>query len=192
MIKLVQIKEKSDAPTTLIQIRQLLRPFEYTKIDRIIDVIFTTAADVEDQIAEQPPVDEDDEARETIKQERTDPDLISAKRAEAVEAFFARTKGKELVRSRELSSGVRTRNFEVCCAVSKRYEGDYQPYWYAFHPNWDRFLVEGKDSYFVLSCMDRAEAYAIPYKVLNESKNGLNMTDRGGEKMPTGTSRSRQ
>src|SRR6202041_2250297 len=49
LIKLVQIKEKSDDPSTLNQIRQLLQPFEYTKIDKIIDVIFTTAVNVESQ-----------------------------------------------------------------------------------------------------------------------------------------------
>jgi hypothetical protein len=47
LIKLVQIKEKSDDPATIHQIRQLLQPFEYTKIDKIIDVIFATAVDVE-------------------------------------------------------------------------------------------------------------------------------------------------
>jgi hypothetical protein len=47
LIKLVQIKEKSDDPGTIQQIRQLLQPFEYTKIDKIIDVIFTTPVDVE-------------------------------------------------------------------------------------------------------------------------------------------------
>ena len=36
LIKLVQIKEKSDDSTTLTQIRQLPRAFEYTKIDRTI------------------------------------------------------------------------------------------------------------------------------------------------------------
>src|ERR1019366_10407778 len=97
LIKLVQIKEKSDDPATLTQIRQLLQPFEYTKIDRIIDVIFTTAADVEEQIVEHPPVHETDRAHETYRQERTDPELLNAKRLEAVEAF-ARSKGKELVR----------------------------------------------------------------------------------------------
>ena len=73
LIKLVQIKEKSDDPTTLTQIRQLLRPFEYTKIDRIIDVIFTTAVDVEEQIVEHPPVEESDKEHGTFKQDRTDP-----------------------------------------------------------------------------------------------------------------------
>src|SRR5947207_15828466 len=49
LIKLVQIREKSDDPSTLNQIRQLLQPFEYTKIDKIIDVIFTTTVNVESQ-----------------------------------------------------------------------------------------------------------------------------------------------
>jgi len=64
LIKLVQIKEKSDDPSTITQIRQLLRPFEYTKIDRIIDVIFTTAADVEEQVVEHAPVEEPETSRE--------------------------------------------------------------------------------------------------------------------------------
>jgi len=67
----------------------------------------------------------------------------------------------------------------VCCAVSKRYEGDYQPYWYAFHPNWDCFLAEAQNGYFVLSCMDRDEAYAVPYSVIDQNKKNLNMTDKG-------------
>src|ERR1700730_5445992 len=59
----------------------------------------------------------------TFKQDRTDPELLSAKRLEAVEAF-ARAKGKELVRySRTLFWGA-DKTFRVCCAASKRYEGD--------------------------------------------------------------------
>jgi hypothetical protein len=179
LIKLVQIKEKSDDPATLTQIRQLLQPFEYTKIDRIIDVIFTAAADVEEQIVEPAVVDEaTNKGRDSYKQERTDSELLSAKRLEAVEAF-ARQKGKELVRHSRTLFWSADKSLRVCCAVSKRYEGDYQPYWYAFHPNWDRFLTEGDNSYFVLSCMDRDEAYAIPYSIVDENKKNLNITNRG-------------
>jgi len=178
LIKLVQIKEKSDGPATLIQIRQLLQPFEYTKIDRIIDVIFTTAADVEEQIADQAPLGGSDMPHEPSKQERTDPELLNSKRLEAVEGF-ARSKGIELVRYSRTLFWSSDKTVRVCCAVSKRYEGDYQPYWYAYHPNWDRFLAEGPDSYFVLSCMDRDEAYAVPYAIIDQNKNNLNMTDRG-------------
>lgn len=178
LIKLVQIKEKSDDPATLTQIRQLLQPFEYTKIDRIIDVIFTTAADVEEQIVEPSPLSDTEKNRDFYKQERTDPDLLNVKRVEAVEAF-ARSKSTELVRYSRTLFWSSDKNVRVCCAVSKRYEGDYQPYWYAFHPNWDRFLAEGKDTYFLLSCMDRNEAYAVPYSLLADNKKNLNMTERG-------------
>ena len=179
LIKLVQIKEKSDDPATVYQIRQLLQPFEYTKIDKIIDVIFTTAIDVESQqvTEQQGPAEDSDEDTEH-KQIRTDPELLNAKRQQAVDAFAA-VKGKELVkRSRTLFSTT-DKELRVCCAVSKRYEGDYQPYWYALHPKWDEFLAEAKDGYFVLTCMDRDEAYAVPYSWVAAKKKHLNMTDRG-------------
>jgi len=179
LIKLVQIKEKSDDPSTLTQIRQLLRPFEYTKIDRIIDVIFTTAVDVEtQQIVDRGPIENEGGERESYKQDRTDPDLLNTKRQEAVDAF-ANTKGKELIRYTRTLFWSTDKRLRACCAVSKRYQGDYQPYWYAFHPNWDRFLAEGEDSYFILSCMDRNEAYAVPYSWITANKKNLNMTDKG-------------
>src|SRR5204863_2922028 len=79
LIKLVQIREKSDDPSTLNQIRQLLQPFEYTKIDKIIDVIFTTAVNVESQqeIEQETPVPTgvDEDEHEGGKQVRTAPEL---------------------------------------------------------------------------------------------------------------------
>jgi hypothetical protein len=127
LIKLVQVKEKSDDPETLDQIRQLLQPFEYTKIDKIIDVVFTTAADVESQqtTETEPPAEGPDMA----SQVRTDPDLLSVKRQQAVDAFAA-LKGKELVKRSRTLFWSPDKELRVCCAVSKRYERDYQPYWY--------------------------------------------------------------
>jgi hypothetical protein len=68
----------------------LLQPFEYTKIDKIIDVIFTTAVDVESQqgAEDEPPADGDEE-QDGHKQIRTDPELLNAKRQQAVDAFAA-------------------------------------------------------------------------------------------------------
>jgi hypothetical protein len=40
-------------------------------------------------------------------------------------------------------------------------------------------LAEGKDSYFILSCMDRPEAFAVPYSRIKGNKRNLNMTERG-------------
>ena len=133
LIKLVQIKEKSEDPATIHQIRQLLQPFEYTKIDKIIDVIFTTAVDVESGQGNEQENPENGQEEGGFKQVRTDPELLNAKRQQAIDSFAAFKKVELIKRSRTLFSNP-DKNFRVCCAVSKRYEGDYQPYWYAFHP----------------------------------------------------------
>ncbi|MDR3711823.1 MAG: hypothetical protein P4L51_03320 [Puia sp.] len=180
LIKLVQINEKSDDPNTLKQIRQLLQPFEYTKIDRIIDVIFTTAVDVETQqeLEQEAPVEVEQGVSISRPQNRTDYELLNAKRQEAVEAF-SELKGKELVKRSRTLFWSSDKELRVCCAVSKKYESDYQPYWYAFHPKWDAFLAEAKDGYFVLACMDRLEAFAVPYSWILAHKHDLNMTENG-------------
>jgi len=181
LIKLIQIKVKADDPSTLNQIRQLLQPFEYTKIDKIIDVIFTTTENVEDQqeIEKEAflPVGAEDDTGGG-RQVRTAPELLDAKRQQAIAAFSA-LKGKELVKRSLTLFWSPDQQLRVCCAVSKRYEGDYQPYWYAYHPKWDSFLAEGRDSYFILSCMDQDEAFALPYTWISRNKQNLNVTDRG-------------
>lgn len=178
LIKLVQINEKSEDPNTLKQIRQLLQPFEYTKIDRIIDVIFATALDVETQQETDQEIEVGQNDATPHPQVRTDIDLLNAKRQQAVEAF-GQLKGQEMLkRSKTLFSNP-DRTLRVCCAVSKRYVGDYQPYWYAYHPTWDSFLAEASDAFFILACMDRNEAYAVPYSWMRDNKPNLNKTDNG-------------
>jgi hypothetical protein len=178
LVKLVQIKEKSDEPATLHQIRQLLQPFEYTKIDKIIDVILTTAVDVESQQGNEDEALSEGSDHEGGKQIRTAPELIDSKRQKAIESFAA-LKGKELVKQSRTLFSSPDKSLRVCCVVSKRYAGDYQPYWYAYHPKWDDFLSAAKESFLVLSCMDRKEAFALPYSWLAENKKSLNMTDNG-------------
>jgi hypothetical protein len=176
LIKLVQIKEKSDDPATLIQIRQLLHPFEYTKLDRIIDVIFTTTVDVENQQeeAEKP---EDDEGKEhETKQSWTEPALLNAKREAAIAAFADLRKTDLLKRTRTFFWSA-DKKLRVCCTVPKRYEGDYQPYWYAYHPKWDAFLSEG-DGFLILCCMDLESAFAVPQNWFEENKANLNATEK--------------
>lgn len=179
LIRLVQIKEKSDDTNTVHQIRQLLQPFEYTKIDKIIDVIFTTTRSVESQQEFEPAGTEPANlGKEEPRQDRTNIEELNAKRQEAVSAF-ADLKHLPLIKRSTTLFSSPDKHFRVCCAVSKRYAGDYQPYWYAFHPSWRDFLAEGKDSFFVLSCMDRDEAYAIPFAWIRENLKNLNVTDRG-------------
>jgi hypothetical protein len=88
LTRLVALKESTEDETTK-RIHDLLIPFEYTRLDKIIDIAFTAAKD----------------------------------------ATAA---------------------------------------WYAYHPAWDSFLAEGERSFFVLGCVDRSEAFAIPRKWMSQ------------------------
>jgi hypothetical protein len=72
------------------------------------------------------------------------------------------------------------KHFRVCCAVSKRYAGSRgsRLYWYAFLPKWYEFLREGTDSYLVLACMDRHEAFALSRSALDRYKDDFGLTER--------------
>ncbi len=182
LIKLVQIRAKSDDPATVRQIHQLLRPFEYTKVDRIIDILFTTAVDVESQQEEEQlePAAVEAEQEETAHQtqEKTDRALIEEMKNRAIKGFST-AKGIELVRRSRSYFWSVDKHLRACCTVSKRYDNDYQPYWYAYHPKWDEFLQAG-EGYLIFACMDLNSAFAVPQRWFEENTKNLNSTERDG------------
>jgi hypothetical protein len=182
LVKLVQLKENADGPDTGRKIRDLLTPMEYTRLDRVIDVVFTTAKDVEATSASEQ-LDQDSDTEDTTEPVKTkgvwqftDSGLLQAKREQIV-ATFAAQQGMVFVRtSRALywDPGHQTR---FVCTISKRYttRSSY-PYWFAYHPQWDDFLMQGHDSYLILGCMDLEIAFIIPWRIFHDNLDALNTT----------------
>lgn len=137
LVKLLQIKEKSNDDTTIYQIRELLQPFEYTKIDKIIDVIFATTEDVEQQTIENvEPAPSERNEEQSRRSVRTARDALNEKRQDAVNGF-AKKLSVNLLRQRQTPFSTSNKQIRVCVAFSKNYNRSYQPYWYAYHPTWD-------------------------------------------------------
>lgn len=184
LIKLVQLKENSEALETGLKIRSLLIPVEYTRLDRMVDVMFTTAADVESSpLASAPlapiaadviPSADDDQPSAKSSFQFTDSKLLQATREKIIEALAERENVALVRKSRALYWNAH-HNTRVACSISKRYDAG-TPYWYAFHPAWGAFLAEGVRSYFVLGCMDRSEAFAIPISIIKPLLPFLNTT----------------
>lgn len=65
--------------------------------------------------------------------------------------------------------------------VSKEYDsGSASPYyWFAYHSDWDKFLADAEKGFYVLGCIGRDEAYALPYTWIHERMPKLNMTREG-------------
>ena len=182
LLKLVQLKENSDDPETGSKIRSLLTPMEFTRLDSLVDVMFTAATDMDTAIAD--PSEEGAEASAPLSTqdtvvapsgwEFTDSKILDQKRADIIDALTRKTGAKLIKKSRALFWDA-THEARVACSISKRYPKSYL-YWYAYHPEWNEFLVGGKSSYLVLGCMDLNVAFAIPLKIIEENLHALNTT----------------
>lgn len=188
LIKLVQLKENTEDIETGLKIRSLLVPMEYTRLDKMIDVMFTAAKDVEAAtvIADsgsQPDSDELPPAQTTQEKEKgvwqfTDSGLLQKKRDQIV-AAFGQHAGVSFIKKSRAMFWDSSHNNRLVCTISKRYtKASSQLYWYAYHPQWREFLSEGKDGRLVLGCMDLPFAFAVPLAVISSALDGLNTTTR--------------
>jgi hypothetical protein len=183
LVKLVTLKLNSDDPETGRKIRSLLTPMEFTRLDGLVDVMFATVADVDSAIIEPPgektdttaTADQTDIVVAPSGWEFTDAAVLDQKRSDIINALAPKIGAKLIKRSRALFWDASDEK-RVACSISKRYTKGSYPYWYAYHPEWNDFLHEGKSSYFVLGCMDLDVAFAIPLAVVTKNLNALNTT----------------
>jgi hypothetical protein len=147
-------------------------------------MLFDTQREADEALAEPPEILAPEQHQTpSAKPKAFTPELtpkaeLEAKRAKIVEAFFSLKESKAHKKSKTNFSDL-AGDLRVTCAVSKRYDNDYQPYWYALHPTWVEFLKEGKNSYFILGCMDRDKAYAVPFSEVATLLPSLNQTEKG-------------
>lgn len=175
LAKLVSIKERTDESTTA-RIRELFVPFEYTRLDRIIDIAFAVAEDATNLLEDEDPqrLTEAEGAAETPKQIHTPREKLVALR-ESIAAKLGAREGIPLVNKGSVLYWNPDANLRAVISVSKRYPRG--GYWYAYHPKWRAYLMDGSKGFYVLGCLDRREAYAIPYQKMESLLPDMYTTD---------------
>lgn len=179
LIRLVRLKERTEEALTGTKIRSVLIPMEYTRLDDLIDVMFTTAKDVEsaiESVIQTAPEDPEEESG----WEFTDPALLEEKR-QAILGNFSKLHQLKLIRKSRALYWTADHKFRVICTVSKLHHRGASRYWYAYHPQWDEFLGDGDQGYFVLGCMDADSAFALPLAVIRSRLEELNITPNNGK-----------
>lgn len=177
LTRLVALKESTEDETTK-RIHDLLIPFEYTRLDKIIDIAFTAARDATAASDTEEPleVESAEVDQKSHKQVHTSKKVVEELREEVLKRL-SRREGVPLLKKTRALYWSPDRKVRVACTFSKRFErGNY---WYAYHPAWDSFLAEGERSFFVLGCVDRSEAFAIPRKWMSKQLNLLHQTNMG-------------
>jgi len=176
--KLVTLKENTEQADSIERVHELLVPFEYTRLDRLIEIAFTVTEDARTTVQEEQaslPADVAQSPGEpSAKQQHTPPDIIETVRASIVAALSV--KYSPLVKKSRALYWSADKSLRVAITVSKRY-GE-SGYWYAYHLPWDEFLSEGQPGFYVLGCVGRDEAYAIPYAWIHARLESLSTTER--------------
>lgn len=178
LVKLVALKESTELASAA-KIHDLLIPFEYTRVDKIIDIAFTVAEEASDSgQAVDIESSESDAAVTGGKQRRTAVEVIEQVRSKIV-ALLSRKNAPLVKKSRALYWSA-DKTVRAAITISKQYEKG--GFWYAYHPSWDEFLGSASTGYLVLGCIGRFEAYAIPYGWIHAKLKLLNKTetDSGG------------
>ena len=66
LVRLLSVKEELEEPTTQHRIHYVLRPREFTRLDEIVDLLFSTAEDIkQEQVIESEPEEEEETVRPT-------------------------------------------------------------------------------------------------------------------------------
>jgi len=175
LISLAQIKINTEEDTSN-KMRLLLRPVEYTRLDALVDIVYTTAKDIEEIV--DPDADSIDTSQTLTSQsgwEFTDSKMLDTKREDIIKRF-GELKGKILVKKTRATYWSSDHNLRVGCTISKPYDREGQRYWYAYHPRWDEFLEAGEESYLILGCMDLDFAFAIPRETIIQNLENMNIT----------------
>lgn len=179
LIQLVAIKLEVGSPQVNARIRNLLRPAEYTRLDALIELVFSAAKDVDG--SEPLPVQGGDGKAVAASPETTGYDFtptaeLHAKRALIVSAL-GKKRGVELKKQSRATYTSPDDKVRAIISLSKRYHKPAgRPYWYAYHPDWDDFLEGAPKADFVLGMMDRQEAYALPVETIRILLPKLNTT----------------
>jgi hypothetical protein len=155
---------------------------EYTRIDEIVDIVFTTVEDKETSVRDDLGAESDEEHVQSdqtpFTQERTPKEVVAQRKQLAVD-LVSRREGVSLVRMRHSMYASTNDELRVVVSVSKRYERD-GGYWYAFHDNPQRtYLTNASRGYLVLGMVDQDFVHAIPLQVLNSHWDEIGETVRG-------------
>ncbi len=176
LIKLVELKIKSDEDETGDKIRSLLVPFEYTRLDNIIDIMFTTAKDVETDNDTNEIVNISNNSKDqekTYTQNCTPREHIDNIRKNIM-ASLSKQERVTLIAKKRAQFSSSDNKVRAVCAVSKCYNDN--GYWYAYHPRYNNFLADAERGFFILGCVDKDYAFAIPHSIIAKLLPYLNTT----------------
>jgi hypothetical protein len=176
LVRLMKLKESLEDPDAVRRIYEVLIPREFTKLDAIVDLVFSTAEDAKqaesllDEDGTVAPLAVDvSEARSP----KFTPVAFNSLVAQRVSDHLGTTLVK---RTRALFSSPDD-SVRVQCVASREYDGAGSVgYWFAFHPHQRDALKGATLGYVAFGCGSPDLIVLVPIEVFTPWTDGMNIT----------------
>lgn len=176
LIKLMEVNLTTSSREITEKIHAILQPIEYTRIDKIVDVIFSAAEDKNVEVEQifDPAIEG---AKEYSAPITTPKEILDFKKLQAIQ-LLSNKLDKVLVKRKNSLFSDQTDSVHAAVAVSKKYERSEEYYWYAYHEVQRQFISESPEGFMIFGMVDLDNAFALPYAELEKLRERLNSTIR--------------
>lgn len=175
LFRLVSIREEIEGPGIARKICDILIPREYTRVDGIIDLVFTTAADVKPEVPDEELIELD-----SISSLEAEDTKLKFKPVSFNEECVSRIQtklGLSMIRRSRASFVSPGNDTALICTVSKESQTSSGiRFWFAFHTHQRDSLSAYKNAYVAFGCGSADTVLLIPFVDFEEWLNGMNMT----------------
>jgi hypothetical protein len=175
LLRLLDVKEDLDDPTTVERIAEILTPKEFTRVDGIVDLVFRAAADV----AGEPDTIEPSVTTSGLGDQRPTGENVVAPAAAFHDACIRRimrARGWQLVKRSRVAYVSADETIKVVCLVSQEYESGVC--WYAFRPGQNELLQSATDGYVAFGYGSADDILLVPIQAFASHLEALNRTVR--------------
>jgi hypothetical protein len=180
LVRHLTVKEELEDPRIQEQIHAVLRPREFTRLDDIVDLLFSTTEDIkQDQVS----VADSAALSDTDEDEGKDrkPKFTPVAFHDACIRRLEKVLGTHLIKRSRTAFASSDRPIRVICAVSREHaRSGSRSYWFAFHPHQEEFLRGAKETYAAFGCGSESQLLIIPFTEFSKWLVGMNETSNEG------------
>jgi len=188
LLRLLRLKEATENPRIHQQIRAVLVPREFTKLDDIIELVFAAAEDVQGDASEEAAP----EGGEAVESARTPsagttgsggrpPKFRPVAFHDACAYRIAAHLGRPLVKRSRATFASPDGRLMLVCAVSREHAGQGHgaaaSYWFAFHSHQRNALASAAEAYVAFGCGSETTVLLIPFGEFAAWLDGLWTTE---------------
>jgi hypothetical protein len=177
LIKLMNINLATSTKEVTDKIHLILEPIEYTRVDGIVDVVFTATEDKQAELEGVELAEEESRKNPSDKSyptpQITPKEILDIKKSALIDLFGKKLE-QPLVKRKNSLYAEQSGRFKAAVIVSKHYENSEMDYWYGYNSTQRTFLADAVSGYMILGMVDTDIGFAVPFSEMEVYRERMN------------------